>query len=182
MTWLWWIRCNGLVKCTRQVCSDNEGRLPPVLVFSSACFSSSRGSHQGTATTRGESYLPTAVRRGAPVFGWIWPTGQNREQLGRNQVAGGAEDGLRQCLSTYSLKNKEHKWSFTYTWFWSWNICIFFGIRFSSYFQLVLDTVSWTDSDFTEPNPLPLSEGKQRSTAVLKQRWQGHSRELDEVL
>lgn len=36
---------NGLVDCISQFCYDKEARLPPVLMFSNACFSSSRDSH-----------------------------------------------------------------------------------------------------------------------------------------
>lgn len=59
------------------------------------------------------------------------------------------------------FKNKEHKWSLTYRWFLRLNICIIFYIKFSSYFQLVLYAVSWTDADFSELNVFPLSESKQ---------------------
>lgn len=142
--------------CLRQFYCSNEARVPPALVFSTAGSSSSRGSHWSTATAW-EPHSPTAVTKDAQVFGWIWSMRQNWQ----NWVAGRAEDELEQQFWKYSLKNKEHKWSLTYRWFLWWNICIIFYIKFSSYFQLVLYAVSWTDADFSELNVFPLSESKQ---------------------
>lgn len=141
--------------CLRQIYCSNE---PGCLLFQGfKCWLFQQQSHWNRATAR-EPHLPTAAARDAQVFGWIWSVGNNWQ----NWVA---EEQKMDLKSSFEIqfKSKEHKVSLTHRWFLWQNMCIIFYIKFSSYFQLVLYAVSWTDSDFSELNAFPLSESKQCS-------------------